>query len=320
MPASRNYLIEGIDPSQSTCLSAQDLINLIRAAAPESDIGFVFKGTSGPNVNLYPEMERFLYLSTDGMLRFYKNGGWELVKAALALVPNSIPINILSPIDPWTSQSAASKVIRVNSAGTSFKFYYINDIIENLDVSHLRSATVDSALASIEGNNLWLSLRDLWLKISAQLQNNDIPVGKIAKGAATQVLTTNASGAVGWQYFNDAIPQRHIDWLKLKHETITPNPQGTPPVYSLDCASGVSFRVEAAADCTINMVGMLDGQSIQVFVVTNGNTISFTVPSGEGLTLRWPGGTMPDVSTTARFVASFSRFGSDICGTIVSNF
>ena len=318
MPASRNYLIEGIDPSQSTCLSAQDLINLIRAAAPESDIGFVFKGTSGPNVNLYPEMERFLYLSTDGMLRFYKNGGWEPVKASLVLAHSSIPINVLSTVDQLTNQLAASKVIRVNSAGTSFEFHHINDIIENLDISRIKSATTNSVLASIEEDNVWLSIRDLWLRIRAQLQDDDIPVNKITKGEAAQVLTTDANDVVSWQYINDIIPQQHIDWLKLNYDTILPTPQGTPPVYTIDCASGVSFRVEAAADSTIEILGMLDGQSIQVFVFSNGNTIDFRVPIGEGLMLRWPNGTMPDVSTTLRFVASFSRFGNDICGTIVT--
>lgn len=302
MPASRNYLIEGIN-LPSDCISPQDLLMLVRAASPENDIGFVIVGASSPDVAVNPETARFVYRDPAGFLYYYDGTGWVLVRAAAYIADKSLK---LIKLDPETGN--AYKIIRVSASGTQFEFVYINDIINNLPVNKLQGQASAALLATSSNNVLWRNYTDVWNQLVLDGTPGSMDVTLIAPGSNRNILYTNVN-TVAWGDVNTVIPYNTLKQNRLEHNTIVLTPAATVIV---DASLGIQFKLTCNQDTTINITNMTSGQSIQLLIVPSGNTVS--VPN-----VKWPGGALQTLQGTAT-VLSFSKFESDIYGAVVTNY
>lgn len=122
MPASRQFLVEGYDPTLDSCVPISTLLQMFRASGPHTDVGYIVSAEESalPDVTTYPELARFLVRGLSGgtptgNIYFYNGTSWQLISAILNMPDGSISAAKLAPSGfsyyVWANNAGATEVV-----------------------------------------------------------------------------------------------------------------------------------------------------------------------------------------------------------------
>lgn len=203
-----NHLIEGLDPTGLACISVSQLLQMIRAAKPATDQGWLIFGSSAPNVVTNPELARFFWIETvddvdyipvSPFAFYYYNGtSWQsipLIDGSL-LADASVTLAKLA-----TTGASADDIIQVKNVGGSLllNFVTLANAIVNDSITPIKLKAPDAVNSYVLTCIAGVKAFSTFAAFLAALANNSIPLNKLAFGAANTFLRMN-SGATGLQF------------------------------------------------------------------------------------------------------------------------
>lgn len=194
-----DHLIEGLDPTPLPCISKADILQMIRAAKPVDDEGWIHWSEEAPDVVANPEMATFLWGAVIAGLRtsniyYYDGSSWQLIP--LTILDGSITLDKIS-----LTGSTPYYIIQVSSTGTSLVWTSIINAIQDNTLTPIKLAVPNNTglfiLGANTGTKAFYTAQAFFALVS-----NLIPVTALIKGAANPLkmfLSTLADGsAVEW--------------------------------------------------------------------------------------------------------------------------
>ena len=309
MPSTRNYIVEGFDPTSIApggCISEAELLQMIHAAAPAADIGLIIIGETTPDAVTYTELANFGWIKkSTGELRYYNGSSWQLVATIATMADYSVAYTKLS-----VAGGAAYQALSVNAAVTAFEFKYVKDLIvdDTLPVSRLVKHTSDGVLLTSSGAITWTGLADTWAALFA---------AAVPTGSNKDLLYIN-SGVLAYEELNNILPNNYLKWNKIEYGTNVVTIAAGAII--IDASLSGNHSVTLTGNVTsVSIANMIAGQTLQILFVQDavgGRTVDFT---GSGL--KWLGGAAPTITTDIEHgdIISVSMFGADKVATFVQD-
>jgi len=196
-------LQEGYDPSSDTEATGAELLQMVRQATPKAGFGVVVIGAAQPDTASNPWMVRCLWIDNsdpnDIVVRQYNptGGSWEAIGLADGTITNdkigALTIKATEKLDP--SDGSALQVLRLNTGASATEWVDPGDLFGagSIPVTKLGSGSEGYYLAIVGGNPTWRQLTGAI--ISSTLGVGGLPVDRLAKGSALQILGMDASGS-----------------------------------------------------------------------------------------------------------------------------
>lgn len=195
-----NHLIEGLDPTGLDCISVSQLLQMIRAAKPAADQGWLIFGSSAPDVVTNPELARFFWIETvddvdyipvSPFAFYYYNGtSWQsipLIDGSL-LADASVTLAKLA-----TTGASADDIIQVKNVGGSLllNFVTLANALVNDSITPIKLKAPDAINSYVLTCLAGVKAFSTFAAFLAALANNSIPLNKLAFGAANTFLRMN---------------------------------------------------------------------------------------------------------------------------------
>lgn len=200
------HFLEGLDPTGLTCISAADLLQMIRSAKPYPNQGLVIYSQTAPDVVANPELAFFIWGELDGSdvptgdFYYYNGTSWELLPIidGSKLAPHSVG---LDKID--LTLASPFYIIQVNANGDALIWTSIISAIQNntLPVAKLVAPdnTNNYVLTCLLGTRAFRLLSDF---VTTDIADNTIPIAKLVRAGADALglyLRTKIDGSgVEW--------------------------------------------------------------------------------------------------------------------------
>lgn len=321
MSASRNFIVEGFDPTSGAGVpSNSQLLQMVHAAGPASDIGFVIVNESTPDVVTYPELENFIWYKPSAKEAYGYNGtSWELVKANVTIPSKSILIGQLSGTGGTVGQ-----VLAVNATQDGFEFKSLLSLIATgaLPITKLTPGANDTILTTSSlGVVGFLSYSDFATAFFSGL-TGDIPVDAIVPGTTGQMLYTNLSAVATWGTPSDALPNGSVPLKKLQSSTTVVN--SVSGTVTVDASLGDSFKISLMEATVVVIANLREGQSIQIRVKQHASS-TYAVSAWQDETptaVKWPSNVPPVITTTANHstLVSITNNGGDLLGAFLNDY
>jgi len=310
---SKQYLVEGLDPTSLPNFTVADLLPFLRGATPASDIGFIILSATPPDVVTYPELSRFIWLSTDpsdlGSLYYYNGISWSRVKGNVLLPDASVNIGKLS-----TDGGTPGYIIAVKNDLSGFEFKTVVSLIQGntLNVGALAGASSDGLLSSVSGTASWKT----YAEVISALASGSVPITKLTPGTDGYILVTSGS-SVTWQNIIDTLGTNSIPLAKIQFGTQV---IGYSSTINLNAALAPSFFVELEGNVSsFSISNLVNGGTINVILKQDsvgGHTVAFDT------SIKWPNGSTPTVTATANKadLFSFCKINGTIFGVRSPNY
>jgi hypothetical protein len=152
---TRDYILEGFDPTSippGSCLTLSQLLQMVHAAQPVSDIGFLIVSVAPPDVATYPVLARFLWINATGSLYWYNGASWSLVATNVSIAPGTVLPSMLG-----VDTGLPYQVLAVAASGLSVTFQDIKALIGASGVTTMagygtqKFLTIDAATLKLCG-------------------------------------------------------------------------------------------------------------------------------------------------------------------------
>lgn len=226
MPSSREFLQIPFDPTASvpavwSANQATQLGQLIKQAWPSTDLGFVIVAASAPNVVLYPELLKFVWLKvvSPTVIELYGWNGtaWQLASTNATIAVGSIPLSALA-----TVLADANKILQYNSSGVLTAVLASSLISSNsLTPAMLQNATpgvkymlISNASTGVWSRSIWTSELDEWITTGSEIPTNRLKDLSF-EGVENQVLYHLSTNSLRWGYVKDLIVNGTLPTNKL---------------------------------------------------------------------------------------------------------
>lgn len=190
------HLIEGLDPTPLPCISKADILQMIRAAKPVTDEGWIHWSATAPNVVANPEMVTFLWGEVIGGVRtsniyYYDGSSWQLIP--LTILDGSITLSKIS-----LASSTPYYIIQVNSAGNALVWTSVVNAIQDNTIPPIKLLVPNNTDIFILGANA--GTKSFYTAaVFFALLTNVIPVTALVKAGADPLkkfLSTKADGSL----------------------------------------------------------------------------------------------------------------------------
>ena len=247
--ASRSFLLPGVDYTSLACISMSDLQQGAEYTSPASDIGLNIVGATVPDVAIYPELERFLWVNpSTGEINFYDGTAWRPATAAASIADGTLS---LAKLD--VSGELAYGILRVNSSSTAVEVVAFSSLIADGSIGLSKitpSASNGVMVVTDSGTVQWMSYSTFF---NTMLSSATFPITQLSKGpsgATVTYLTTNAAGTVvSWATLDivggigtGTLP---IDKLAAGTDTYILTMVGTTPTWAAPTVYPISKEVQS---------------------------------------------------------------------------
>ena len=271
MPSSKLFLVEGFTPSTVT---VENVTNMIRGIAPAADIGLVLIQATTPNVTLYPELARFLWLnSANGTLNRYNSISWVKVKAEPQIAGGSLDIDTLSVLGVSPLRVAA-----VNSTGTEAIWETITNLLKSSDLPVV-SGTGPKVLHII-GTNVMYKVLDF-----SEFADKVIPYGKLSAptGNTGKSFRVKADGGVELFDPTSALPSGPAGGdLSGSYPSPVLAPTGVVAGTYGGVAKSVGLTIDAKGRITAASQHAIGGQAAKLYAEVGTGSYIYPIATGTG--------------------------------------
>lgn len=218
--ALREFVSRQVDYTAQDCVIPAALNQGFDTLQPDSDIGFIIWSELSPDVVTYPILKNFFWAATSGGVstgEFYYWAGtdWELLNLedGARLLPGTVPISALS-----AAGALPLDIIQVNSLGTGYQFVNLITAIplNSLDLTKLKATIADNGkiISVVGGVATYVQFDGTF--IIANIADNTLPINKLIRGTAKQILRTNsAATGLEWVDIVSAIDDNTVPVAKL---------------------------------------------------------------------------------------------------------
>lgn len=324
MSSSRNFIVEGFDPTSGSGVPTNSqLLQMIHAAAPAADIGFVVVAESTPDVATYPEYEQFLWYKPSAKeLYGYTGSAWDLIKANVIIPSKSITVGMLK------AEDVAGKIIRVNATADGFEYVTPELSIgaNDLSLSQVNPGTADTLLAvNLAGAWEYMTFPNLFARIITE-GTGVTPINMLVPATGSgQFLYTGYVGAALkplWGAPSAAFSDNSIPLKKLQTASVELTP--VAGAVTIDASLADSFYMTLAANTTVTITNLHSGKAIQV-KVKQAASGTYNVTAWQDSTptaVKWPLDAVPTLTTTASHSALYSiaNIGGSLLGACLNDY
>lgn len=204
-------LVPGFDVTSESPITPARIKQSVTGAYPYTNIGFIQRKDTAPDIVNTPELANFLWVETSGgtptgTIRYYDGVAWQdiLSQDGANILDATITIAkfAVGAADPFD-------LIQVNSDASGFQFISPASLfgagtlpITALDVD---GNTAGYAIITVGGVATWVALNGTY--VINLLSDNTVPINKLIRGTALQYLRVNAAGtALEWATLSTGLP------------------------------------------------------------------------------------------------------------------
>lgn len=125
--ATQNQFIEGLDPTPFNMVEATQLLQLIREAKPAAYIGFIYFGSTQPDIANNPQYARYIWADTTIpaaiVLKTYTGSAWVAYSPVAGSLSGTVITDATLALTKLSLAGAtANYLLVVNGAGTAYTF------------------------------------------------------------------------------------------------------------------------------------------------------------------------------------------------------
>lgn len=148
MPILGSDFIEGLDITGQSLVSASQILQMIRAAQPNTDRGLVLNSGDYPDVATYPSLKRYLHTNPSEDNRIIRTwsplgNAWEPIQQADASVTTDIIADNAVTFEKLVAPGVgnALKLMRANAAGDGYEFWALVFAANSIAITALAKGT-----------------------------------------------------------------------------------------------------------------------------------------------------------------------------------